>query len=160
MRVNVICYLWVEALKLSWTIIYSFSSPALMTEKAMLPSWFSSKMAEHVRSKSAYGEELPSAPCKTWSRSNKNAFLVLRQQDGGATRYRSITQSTLIHNTSQLQFPKNIYSLSSGLWPRPKYFKRQLRCENSTLLGGWSFISWLTVLIFVEMSWGRHRTGT
>lgn len=105
MRVNAICYFWVEALKLSWTIIYSFSSPALMTEKAMLPSWFSSKMAEHVSSKSAYGEELPSAPCKTWSRSNKNAFLVLRQQDGAATRYCSITQSTLIH-TSQLQFQK------------------------------------------------------
>lgn len=66
-----------------------------MTEKATLPSWFSSKMAEHVKSKSAYGEELPSAPCKTRSRSNKNAVLVLRQQDGGATHYCNITQSTL-----------------------------------------------------------------
>lgn len=79
-----------------------------MTEKATLPSWFSSKKAELVRSRLAYGEELPSAPCKTWSRSKKNAFLVLRQRDGGATRYCNITQSTL---TNIQHFPTSFQKI-------------------------------------------------
>ena len=61
-----------------------------------------------VRSRLAYGEELPSAPCKTWSRSKKNAFLVLRQRDGGATRYCNITQSTL---TNIQHFPTSFQKI-------------------------------------------------